>query len=150
MPRSYRDKNPSTTTLTNPFMNSVFHSTSALILASVASVAAQPTQIQIHPTGTIGQISVDFVVPAGQANGKVQYGFGGSSNTIPTSNFAYPEIGQLHQAVFSFAGAQAGQNAWYMVTGDGSTWSSNFSVVPVVSMPRFAGEYRNRCYCTLF
>jgi hypothetical protein len=107
-----------------------------------ASVSAQPTQIQIHPTGgNNGEISVDFVVPAGQTNGKVQYGSYGSSNTVPTTNFAYPEIGQLHQAVISFDNAQAGQPAWYQVTGDGATWSANFSIVPVVASPRFAGKF---------
>jgi hypothetical protein len=107
-------------------------------LATTAS--AQPTQIQIHPTGVVGQVSVDFVAPAGQTSGSVQYATGGSApTTVSTTNFVYPEIGQMHQAVITFTGAQAGDSAWYMVTGDGNKWSSNFSIVPVVSgQPRFA------------
>ena len=86
----------------------------------------------------MGQLSVDFVGTATQANGAVQWGVGGASQTVASTNFQHPEIGTLHQGIFTFAGVSAGARAWYCVTADSQTWSANYTIVPVVAVPRVA------------
>lgn len=115
------------------------------LAASASLVAAQaPTQITLHPSFAEGELSVDFVGVAGQANGAVQFGAGGASKTLPTTNFLYSSIGQMHQGVMNFVaafGLTAGQPAWYRVTADSATWSANFSVTPIgASLRRRAGR----------
>ena len=108
-------------------------------LLAVASAKA-PTQVQLHPTGVDGELSVDFVGTVSAA-GSVEFGFAGKSASVPTSSFAFPNIGQLHQAVFGFAqfGIAAGEGAWYRVSADaGATFSANYSITPIAAMPRFA------------
>jgi len=111
----------------------------AAALASTA-LAQAPTQVQIHPTGVAAEFSVDFV-GATPAQGAVQFGYNGATSSVVSSSLAFPNIGQLHAAVFSFAkfGVAADARAWYRVSADaGASWSANFTVTPIVSLPRVA------------
>lgn len=104
---------------------------------SAALVAAQaPTQITLHPSHAEGELSLDFVGKAGAASGLVQFGARGLRAQVATTNFAVSTIGQLHQAVLPFAknfGLAVGDSAWYRCTADGVTWSSNFTIRPIVA-----------------
>lgn len=103
--------------------------------------AAPPTQVQIHPSRpNLGEYSLDFVGSTASP-GKVVFGFNGASATLPTTSFAYPNIGTLHQAVLDFGrfGVTAGAKAWYQASADnGATFSLNFTVTPIVAVPRVA------------
>ena len=111
-------------------------------LAAASLVAAQPTQITLHPSHAEGELSLDFVGQAGATSGLVQYGAHGQSAQVVTTNFEVSTIGQLHQAVLPFAssfGVVAGDAAWYRCTADGgATWSANYTIHPVVATPRAA------------
>jgi hypothetical protein len=79
--------------------------------------------------------------PPQASPGTVQFGAHGASASVPSSSITFPNIGQLHAAVFSFAqfGVAVGERAWYRVSADaGATWSANFSITPIVAVPRIA------------
>ena len=111
-------------------------------LSFAALVAAQaPTQITLHPSHAEGELSLDFVGEVGASSGRVQFGARGLSAEVKTTNFAVSTIGQLHQAVLPFAesfGLVADDDAWYRCTADGVTWSTNYTIHPIVTTPRCA------------
>jgi hypothetical protein len=113
---------------------------SVVALTFASAVAQAPTQTQIHPTGKAGEFSVDFVGAATALNGKVEFGAHGQVATLPTTSFAYPNIGAMHQAMLDFTrfGVKADERGWYRVTANSATWSANFSVTPFVSNYRAA------------
>ena len=112
----------------------------AAIAASLyaTALAAPPTQVQLHPSApNAGELSVDFV-GAAPAPGSCNFGARGLGATVATTQFNYPNIGTLHQAVLDFGrfGLLAGDVAWYACSADGgSTFSANTSVVPITSKP---------------
>jgi len=108
---------------------------------AAALVAAQaPTQITLHPSALEGELSLDFVGKIGAANGLVQFGAHGQSAQVATTNFEVSTIGQMHQAVLSFAkfSLGVGEPAWYRCTADGANWSTNYTIHPIVATPRIA------------
>lgn len=114
--------------------------TRSLALATLAASAlAAPTQVQLHPSQpNKGELSVDFVGAPGGAPGSCAYGARGLDATVAATQFAFPNIGTMHQAVLDFQrfGLQAGDVAWYACSADGgATFSANTSVVPITAGP---------------
>lgn len=114
----------------------------ALIAIAAGAAHAAPTQVQLHPSApNKGELSVDFV-GATAAPGSCVYGARGKDATTPTTQFNFPNIGTLHQAVLNFGrfGLQAGDVAWYACSADGgASFSPNSTVVPITaSAPRAA------------
>ena len=113
----------------------------AALAFSALAAAQAPTQITIHPSHDEGELSLDFVGKLGAASGSVQFGALGQQATVATTNFAVSTIGQMHQAVLPFKahfGLSAGDAAWYRCTADGATWSQNYTLFPIVAVPRAA------------
>ena len=113
----------------------------AALAFSALAAAQAPTQITIHPSHDEGELSLDFVGKLGAASGSVQFGALGQQATVATTNFAVASIGQMHQAVLPFKahfGLSAGDAAWYRCTADGATWSQNYTLFPIVAVPRAA------------
>ena len=62
----------------------------ALALASLASAAAAPTQVQLHPSApNRGELSIDFV-GATPAPGSCALGARGQQATVATTQFNFP------------------------------------------------------------
>lgn len=110
------------------------------ILAALATsaLAAAPTQVQLHPSApNKGELSVDFVGAAPGA-GSCKFGAAGAAATVLTTQFDFPNIGTMHQAVLDFGrfGLQAGDAAWYTCSADGgASYSKNTSVTPITASP---------------
>jgi hypothetical protein len=107
----------------------------ALTLSLVtASLAAAPTQVQLHPSApNKGELSIDFVGSA-PAPGSCVFGARGKDASVATTQFEFPNIGTLHQAVLDFGrfGLQAGDSAWYACSADGArTFSANTTITPI-------------------
>lgn len=102
------------------------------------ALAVAPTQVQLHPSQpNKGELAVDFVSSAPGA-GSCAFGARGADVSVGTTQFDYPNIGTLHQAVLDFGrfGLQAGDVAWYTCSADGGiTFSVNTSVIPITAAP---------------
>lgn len=107
-------------------------------------LAAAPTQVQLHPSApNAGELSVDFV-GATRGSGSCVFGARGKDATVPTTQFDFPNIGTMHQAVLDFGrfGLQAGDVAWYACSADnGQTFSANTSVTPITAAPTRAAIF---------
>jgi hypothetical protein len=116
----------------------MFSRSLALATLATTALAAAPTQVQLHPSQpNKGELSVDFV-GAAAAPGSCAFGARGLDATVATTQFNFPNIGTLHQAVLNFQrfGLQAGDVAWYACSADGgATFSANTSVVPITANP---------------
>ena len=114
------------------------HAFAALAALATTALAAAPTQVQLHPSApNKGELSVDFVGAAPGA-GSCKFGAAGAAATVPTTQFDFPNIGTMHQAVLDFGrlGLQAGDVAWYACSADGGrTFSANTSVTPITAAP---------------
>jgi hypothetical protein len=114
----------------------------ALAVISVittTALAAAPTQVQLHPSQpNKGELSVDFVGST-PAPGSCKFGARAKESSVTTTQFNFPNIGTLHQAVLDFGarfGLQAGDVAWYACSCDGGkTFSANTSVTPITAAP---------------
>ena len=114
----------------------------ALAVISVittTALAAAPTQVQLHPSQpNKGELSVDFVGST-PAPGSCKFGARAQESSVTTTQFNFPNIGTLHQAVLDFGarfGLQAGDVAWYACSCDGGkTFSANTSVTPITAAP---------------
>jgi hypothetical protein len=110
----------------------------AFTALATTALAAAPTQVQLHPSApNQGELSVDFVGSAPGA-GSCQFGARGKDATVATTQFAFPNIGTLHQAVLDFGrfGLQGGDVAWYTCSADGgASYSANASVTPITAAP---------------
>jgi len=114
------------------------HAFASLTALATTALAAAPTQVQLHPSApNKGELSVDFVGAAPGA-GSCKFGAAGAAATVPTTQFDFPNIGTMHQAVLDFGrlGLQAGDVAWYACSADGGrTYSANTSVTPITAAP---------------
>ena len=80
---------------------------------------------------------MDFV-GAAPAPGSCAFGARGADATVATTQFNFPNIGTMHQAVLDFGrfGLQTGDVAWCACSADGGrTFSANTSVVPITAGP---------------
>ena len=114
------------------------HALTTLAAFTATALAAAPTQVQLHPSApNKGELSVDFVGST-QGAGSCKFGAAGAAATVPTTQFDFPNIGTMHQAVLDFGrlGLQAGDVAWYTCTADGgASYSANTSVTPITAAP---------------
>jgi len=110
----------------------------ALAALATTALAAVPTQVQLHPSApNKGELSVDFV-GSNPGAGSCKFGASGKDATVATTQFNFPNIGTLHQAVLDFGrfGLKAGDVAWYACSADGArTFSANTSVTPITAAP---------------
>ncbi len=100
-----------------------------------AALAAGPEQIHLSYTGKLGQLSVDFVCPAGAGAGSIFFSIDGKNKTWSQANatfFTYPSIGDLQQALISpaWSPAPGAPLSYYCACADGSA-SGIFTVTPV-------------------
>ena len=110
----------------------------ALAALATTALAAAPTQVQLHPSApNKGELSIDFV-GSNPGAGSCKFGASGKDATVATTQFNFPNIGTMHQAVLDFGrfGLKAGDVAWYACSADGArTFSANTSVTPISAAP---------------
>jgi len=103
----------------------------ASVLFGVSAVlAAAPDQIHISYTTQAGELAVDFVA-ADSSSGYVAFAAAatGPFQQSPSTSFAFPTVGTMHQAVLSLNGTTAG-SAFYYKVGTAAGESEVFTVYP--------------------
>jgi hypothetical protein len=91
------------------------------------------SQVHIAYTGRANEYSVDFVGGSGATSVWTSLNRLSWTRAAATS-FTHPTIGYMSAGLLQFPGAQADQQAYYMV-GDAASNSTVFTVTPSVSRP---------------